>query len=127
MKTLRSEIKSAFPDITDLSGEGHTINRDRLIVVLNGLARNLRLAYWIRIIVALCIFVILIVLMFRVADQPTLLASVIAGAGITVGGTVAALKQVTDEMARVGLLLAMVPELTLESLTEMAKTIGTKI
>jgi hypothetical protein len=127
VKTLQSEIKAAFPDITSLSGEGRTINRDRLIAVLDGLARNLRLAYWIRLMIALCVFVALIILTFRVADQPTLLASVIAGAGITIGGTVAALKQVTDEMARIGLLLAMVPEVTLEALTEMAKTIATKI
>jgi hypothetical protein len=127
MKTLQSEIRTAFPDITNLSGEGRTINRDRLTMVLDGLARNLRVAYWIRLIVALCVFVVLLILMFRVADQPALFASVIAGTGITIGGTVAALKQVTDEMARISLLLALVPEVTVEALTEIAKTVAKKV
>jgi hypothetical protein len=127
MKTLQSEIRSAFPDITNLSGEGRTIDRDRLTTVLDGLARNLRIAYWVRLMVALCVFVVLLILMFHIAGQPALFASVIAGTGITIGGTVAALKQVTDEMARIGLLLAMVPEVTVEALTEMAKTIAKKV
>ena len=126
MKQLKFEIQNAFPDITNLDGEGRTINRDRLTDVLDGLARNLRLAYWIRIAIALCVFVILVILMFRVSDQPALLAGIAAGVGITIGGTVAALKQVTDEMARIGLLLAIAPELSVEALTELAKSIATK-
>jgi len=127
MKTLQSEIRAVLPDITNLDGEGRTINRERLILVLDGLARNLRVAYWIRLVVALCVLVVLSILIFRAADQPPLLAALVAAVGITVGGAIAALKQVTDEMSRVGLLLAIAPEVTLESLTEMAKTIAAKL
>jgi hypothetical protein len=41
--------------------------------------------------------------------------------GVTVAGTFVLLKQVTDEMARVRLLLAIVPEISLEELTQMAR------
>src|ERR1044071_2755038 len=109
MDTLRSTVAAALPDIAALGGGDRTVNRDRLIDLLDGLARELKRAYWIRLVIALCVLAVLAVLMFRVADRPALLASVTGGAGITVGGAVAALKQVTDEMARVRLLLAIVP------------------
>ncbi len=127
MKTLQSGIAAALPDITALGGENRTVNRDRLIGLLDDLAGDLRRAYWVRLIIAVCVFVVLAILMFRVASQPALLATVTAGVGITIGGAVAALKQVTDEMARIRLLLAIAPELTLEALTEMARTIVAKL
>jgi hypothetical protein len=127
MKTLRTEIPKAFPAITDLSGEGRTVDRDRLVNVLDGLAANLKRAYWIRLSIGIIIFVVLIFFMFRYANNPSGMAAVVAATGITIGGTIAAIKQVTDEMARVGLLLAIAPEMTLEALTEMAKSIATKL
>jgi hypothetical protein len=127
MLTLQSEIKPLLPDVTSMGGDDHTINRERLILVLDGLARNLRMAYWIRLAVALGILLVLAVLVFRESDQPSVLAAVVAAVGITIGGAIAALKQVTDEMSRVGLLLAIAPEVTIEALTEMAKTIVTKL
>jgi hypothetical protein len=126
MLRLQLAIKPLLPDVTSL-GDDHTINRERLILVLDGLARNLRVAYWIRLSGALGILVVLAILTFREADQPTVLAALVAAVGITIGGTIAALKQVTDEMSRVGLLLAIAPEVTLEALTEIAKTIATKL
>jgi hypothetical protein len=55
------------------------------------------------------------------------MAAVLTATGVSIGGVIAALKQVTDEMARVGLLLAIAPEMNLEALTEMAKTVATKL
>jgi hypothetical protein len=127
MKTLKTELPRAFPAITNLSGEGRTINRDRLAEVLDGLAANLKRAYWIRLSAGVAVFVVLIFFMFRYADNPTGMAAIITATGVTIGGTMAVLKQVTDEMARVGLLLAIAPEVSLEALTEMAKTIATKL
>jgi hypothetical protein len=127
MKTLKTELPAAFPAIADLDGEGRTINRDRLAEVLDGLAANLKRAYWIRLSVGIVVFIVLIFLMFKYADNPTGMAAVLTATGVSIGGVIAALKQVTDEMARVGLLLAIAPEMNLEALTEMAKTVATKL
>lgn len=121
---LASAIVTAFPDITNLSGEGHTIDRDRLSGVLSGLATDLARAYWVRLAAATFLLLALLTLMFWKADSPTAFATISAALGITAAGSVAALKQVTDEMARVRLLLALAPELTREALTEMAQLIS---
>jgi hypothetical protein len=127
MNTLKAALPSAFPDMGALSGEGRTINRERLTLVLDGLARNLKRAYWIRLSIGVVVFLLLLFLVFRNSGDATVLAVTISATGITVGGTIAALRQVTEEMARVGLLLAVAPELTVEALTELAKTIVTKL
>src|SRR5262245_40960669 len=127
MRTLKSVITTALPDYTTLGDGGRTLDRERLIKLLDGLASDLRRAYWIRLAVATAVFVFLLVLTARMANQPTALASLVAGMGITVAGATAALKQVTDEMARVRLLLAIAPELTLEALTEIASKIAASL
>jgi hypothetical protein len=127
MNTLKVALPAAFPNLSGLSGEGRTIDRQRLTQVLDGLAANLKRAYWMRLLIGTAIFLVLLFLIFANFGDPTVLAAAIAATGVTVGGTIAALKQVTDEMARVGLLLAIAPEVSVEALTEIAKTIAAKL
>jgi hypothetical protein len=127
MRTLKSAIATVLPDYTNLGEGGRTLDRERLIKLLDGLSSDLTRAYWIRLAVGFAVFVFLLVLTARMANQPTVLASLMVGMGITVGGAIAALKQVTDEMARVRLLLAIAPELTLEALTEIASKIANSL
>lgn len=121
MNNLQKVLRSQLPDITDLGPGRRPVDRDRLIAALELLTRDLQYAYWLRLAVAVCVLMTLIVLMFRVADEPALLASVTAGTGITLGGVLVALRQVTEEMARVRMLLAIAPEISIEALTEIAR------
>ncbi|MCA1472775.1 hypothetical protein I6F09_33530 [Bradyrhizobium sp. IC3195] len=127
MNTLKATLPDAFPNLRNLSGAGRTIDRDRLALVLDGLAANLKRAYWIRLLVGTAIFLVLFIVMIRYSSEPTVLAATVAATGATVGGTIRALKQVTEEMARVGLLLAITPEVSIEALTEIAKTVVAKL
>ncbi|MGJ4887245.1 hypothetical protein ACQR1Y_03600 [Bradyrhizobium sp. HKCCYLRH3099] len=127
MNTLKTALPNAFPDIRKLSGEGRTIDRDRLMLVLDGLARNLKRAYWIRLSIGALVFALLLFLVFKNYGDTRVLTATIAATGVTVGGTITALRQVTEEMARVGLLLAIAPELSVEALTELANTIAAKL
>ena len=53
--------------------------------------------------------------------KPMLLAGAVTGMGITFVGALFAMKQVVDEMARVEMILTLASDLSLESLTEVAR------
>lgn len=127
MNKLRFVLEAALPDVTSLGGDGRNVDRDRLVNLLQSLAADLSRAYWIRTIVALVVLCVLLAVISRFGDQALLLGSAVAGMGITFMGAVVALKQVTDEMARVNLILAITPELSLEALTEIARKIISSI
>lgn len=126
MRTLKLLLKSEIPDITDMGGE-RGINRNHLIGELNQLAKDLRFAYFIRLFIGVVVLIFLLIIMFRVVDHPKLFAIATAGAGISLGGIITALKQVTDEMARTRVLLAITPDISLEALDEVARSIVKKI
>jgi hypothetical protein len=115
--------KAALPDVTSLGGSGRNIDRDRLVNLLHKLAGDLGNAFRLRSGVAVITLSVLLAIIWRYGDQPTLLAGAVAGMGITLVGALAAIKQVTDEMAQVEIILSIVPDLTLEALTEVARRI----
>jgi hypothetical protein len=121
MRTLKGELSRLLPDVTSLGDEGRNIDRERLVRVLDGLSSDLNRGYWIRIVDGAIVLVVLLVLAGQFAAQPAVLTGLASAMGVTVAGTFALLKQVTDEMPRVRLLLAIVPEISLEELTEMAR------
>jgi len=122
MKRLKHVIEGALPDATNLGG-GRNVDRDRLVNLLAELGDDLGRAYWLRALVALATLCLLFALIWYYSQQPALLAGAMAAIGITLVGAVAALKQVTDELARVHLIRAIAPELSLEALTEVARRI----
>lgn len=127
MRTLKKSLSELVPDYTSLGDEGRSIDRDRLIRVLDGLASDLVKGYWIRMAAGAIVLGVLLFLTARYAGDPAVLAGLAGAMGITVAGAIALLKQVTDEMARVRLLLAIAPELTLESLTEIARKLAASL
>ena len=124
MKTLKEVFSAELPDFTNMGDEGRSVNRDRLVHTLDSLVGDLRNAYWIRLVVTIAVLVTLIILIFRFADKPEVLTGLTAIMGVTLAGAIAELKRVTDEMARVRLMLAIAPELSLEALTEIAHKIS---
>lgn len=122
MRRLKDVVKATLPDATNLGG-GRNVDRDRLIDVLGDLVSDLSRAYWVRVFVVVCVLGLLIVIVWRFADEPSLLAAAVAATAIALMGAVAALRQVTDEIARVRLVQAIAPELNLEALTELARRI----
>jgi hypothetical protein len=127
MSKLKRAIEAALPDVTSLGGGGRNIDRDRLINLLGDLGADLGRAYWVRIVVALSILCLLFAVIWRYSDQPALLAVAMAAVGITLTGALTALKQVTDELARVDLIRAIAPNLNLDALTEVARRIVSTI
>lgn len=122
MNKLKRALEAALPDVTSLGG-GRTIDRDRLTALLQKLLSDLGRAYWLRAVVAILVFVILLAIISRYGDQPLLLSGAVSGMGITFVGALVALKQVIDEMARVDMILGLAPDLSLEALTEVARRI----
>ena len=126
MSRLKRAIEAALPDVTSLGG-GRNIDRDRLISLLGELTAELGRAYWLRTLVAFIILCLLLVIVSHYGNQPVLLATAMAAMGITLMGALAALKQVSDEMARVRLIRAIAPDLSLEALTEVARRITSTV
>ena len=121
MRRLGTTVKDLLPDLKALGGGSRNIDRGRLIKVLGELAGELRMAYWLRIALIALIIGVLVAVSLRFADQQAILSGLYGGVGITFAGAIAALKQVSDEMARVRLLLSIAPELSVETLTEIAR------
>jgi hypothetical protein len=122
MKRLKDVINATLPDATSLGG-GRNVDRNRLIDVLGDLGSDLSRAYWVRAFVVVCVLGLLIAIVWRLADQPNLLAAAVAATAMALMGAFVALRQVTDEIARVRLVQAIAPELSLEALTELARRI----
>jgi hypothetical protein len=122
MSKLKRALEAALPRMTDLGG-GRNIDRDRLIDLLHKLLGDLGIAYWLRLGVALVVLLVLLAIIWRYGEQPTLLSGAVAGMGITFVGALAALKQVVDDMARVDLVLGLARKLSLEALTEVARRV----
>jgi hypothetical protein len=124
MTRLKHVLEETLPDVTSLGGGGRNIDRDRLVGLLRNLAGDLGNAYWLRSATALVVLFVLLAVIWRYGDQPMLLGGAAAGMGITFVGALVTLKQVVDEMARVDMILAIAPDLTLETLTEMVRRIA---
>src|SRR5438309_11961138 len=101
MSKLKTVLQSSLPDVTSLGGGGRNVNREQLVGLLGDLAGDLGRAYWIRTIVTFLILAMLMIAIWRYGGEPTILSSAGAGIGVTFVGALAALKQVTDELARV--------------------------
>jgi hypothetical protein len=123
MKRLKRVLEATLPDITSMGGSGRNVDRDQLVSLLRKLASDLGNAFWLRSGVALVILCLLLAITWRHGDQPMLLAGAVAGMGITFVGALFAMKQVLDEMARVEVILTLASDLSLESLTEVARRI----
>jgi hypothetical protein len=124
MTRLKHVLEETLPDVTSLGGGGRNIDRDRLVGLLRNLAGDLGNAYWLWSATALVVLFVLLAVIWRYGDQPMLLGGAAAGMGITFVGALVTLKQVVDEMARVDMILAIAPDLTLETLTEMVRRIA---
>lgn len=122
MRTLKSVLQQAAPDMTSLGG-GRQVDREQLVELLGGLMRDLGKAYWMRVILVFVVLAVLLGALLRFSDQPAMLGIAGAGMGITFVGALAAVKQVTDELARVGLVLVLAAEVSLDSLNEMMRRI----
>jgi hypothetical protein len=117
-------IRELLPDPRSLGGEGRNIDRSRLVTVLEKLAGELHRAYWARVGLVVLIAILLAALSLRFAATPFILHGLYGGVAITFCGAIVTLKQVSDEMARVRLLLGLAGEVSLESLTEIARRVA---
>jgi hypothetical protein len=123
MSKLKRALKSALPDATSLGG-GRNIDRDRLVGLLRELLGDLGRAFLLRAGVALLVLLVLLAIIWRYGDQPALLTGAVCGMGIIFVAALVALKQVTDEMARVDIILCLAADLNLEALTEVTRRIA---
>lgn len=123
MNRLKRVLEAALPDATSLGG-GRNVDRDRLVALLRQLLGDLGRAYWLRAGVALMVLVILVATLWRYGDQPALLVGALCGMGLIFVGALFALEQVTDEMARVDMILRLAADLSLEALTEVTRRIA---
>lgn len=120
MRTLKDALHAALPDATALGG-GSGIDRERLLSVLAELSTLLTRAVWLRALVALLVLMLLLALAWRFAGHPTLLLGTLAVAFIVLMAALVAVKQVTDEIARLELVRSIASTVSVESLTEIAR------
>lgn len=122
MNRLRQALEAALPDAANLGG-GRNINRDRLLVLLGDLAGELSRDYWKRAILSGFILCLLFAAIWRLAGEPLFLFSALAGLALVLMAALAALKQVTDEIAQLRLVQSLANDVTLETLSEIARKI----
>lgn len=123
MSKLKRVLEATLPDVTSLGGGGRSVDRDLLVGLLRNLGSDLSFAYWLRSGLACAILLILLVIIGRYGNQPAILGGAATAMAITLVGALAALKQVIDEIARVNMILSIVPKLSLEALTEVTRKV----
>jgi glucose-6-phosphate-specific signal transduction histidine kinase len=123
MSRLKLVLEAALPDATSLGG-GRNVDRERLIGLLRQLLGDLGRAYWLRAGVALIVLLLLLAIAWRYGDQPGLLAGAVAAMGIVFVGALVALRQVIEEIARVDMMLSLAADLSLETLTMVARRVA---
>jgi uncharacterized membrane protein YqjE len=121
MQRLSTALKSVLPDATSLGGDSHFVDRARLEQTLRTLGSALHRSLIVRLGLALILVLLLALVAWQVSDQLAAIAAALAGAVVIIVGSAAALRQVTDELARVRMLLAIAPDLTREALTEVTR------
>jgi hypothetical protein len=122
MRTLRRAVEDLLPDATALGG-GRNIDRNRLLEVLTVLSGDLKRALRVRLAVSVVILCLSLAVVWSYADQPQFLAAGLAAVALTFAAAVAALKQVTDELAQLSFVRSLAPDVSLEALTEIARAI----
>lgn len=127
MRNLGATLAQVLPSIESLGGEGVTVDRKRLETALDRLVGDLTRVLYVRLGVVLLVIAVLLTMMVVFYRDPAIFVAMTGGAGLSIGGAIALLKQVTDEMTRTRLLLALVPSLSLESLTEIAQRLSTEL
>ena len=121
---LKSVLDEALPDMTSLGGDSRYVDRDKLVHLLGGLSSELSRAYWLRMVISAAVMAVLLVAIWRFSDTPLLLAGAAGAIGLALIGALATLQGVSEDMARVRLLLSVAPDLSLEALTEIARCIS---
>ena len=121
MQRLSHTLQSVLPDVTSLGGDSSAVDRDKLRHILQALAGDLSRTLALRAVLALLLVGLLALSAWQFASQPHLIVGTSLGAAVVALGAAAALRQVTDELARVRMLLAIAPDLTRESLTEVTR------
>lgn len=123
MKNLKLVLAEVLPDITSLGGESRYVDREKLRLLLEGLARELDRSYRARTSLTLLTVALMLVAVARYSDNSILLALVVSVTAIAFAGALATLRLVTEDITRVRLLLKIGPKLSIEALTEVAKRI----
>jgi len=119
MKTLKSVLADALPDAGLLGGE-YGLDRKRLIAELASLADDLRRGYWFRVCGVATVVAGIVGIAVSMNEIPVLVTA-FAAAAVCLFGATTMLKGITDELARVRMLLTIAPELTIEALGEIAE------
>ena len=121
---LKSVLDQALPDMTSLGGDSRYVDRDKLVHLLGGLSSELSRAYWQRAAISASVMAVLLIAIWRFSDNPLLLTGATGAIGLALIGALVTLRAVTEDMARVRLLLTVAPDLSLDALTEVARCIS---
>lgn len=100
---------------------------DALIADMRDLADDLNRTWWVRASMIIGVFIIELILFVIYHENATVVAGLFAAAGLTIGGAVSAMQTVTQEMARVRMLISVLPSLTPETLEELARKLIEKL
>lgn len=124
MTRLKTVLDSVLPELTSLGGGGRYVDRDKLVRLLEILSNELARAYWLRASITFLVVILLLAAVWRYSGDPLLLSVLTGAIAMALAGALAALRAVTEDMARVRLLLTVTPDLSLEALTEVARRIS---
>lgn len=121
MRTLKSTLIAVLPDPTSLGGDNRNVDRTGLVAALEGLARELHNSIWLRFAVMIVVVCVSAITLFKYGNHPTLSLGIWLGMAVLLLMLLTHLREITDELARVRLLLTVAQDVSLESLTEISR------